>query len=243
MSFYKILSKYYDEVFKLQQATVHFLIEELNEKDVVLDMACSTFSYGLELTKKGIEVLGIDLNNHMIEEAEQKSKKYNVELFNEDIRNINVIFKDLRFKEIFCIGNSLVHLPFKSEIEDVIKKSYKILQNGGVFIVSIINYDRIIEKNIKEFPEVISEDGKIVLKRSYEYIENFEYINFNRELIIKDSENSVTYNKSVKLLPILKDELVKMFKNIGFSNIEIFGDFKKSEWSKKSYNTVIKAWK
>ena len=86
----------------------------------------------------------------MIEEAEQKSKKYNVELFNEDIRNINVIFKDLRFKEIFCIGNSLVHLPFKSEIEDVIKKSYKILQNGGVFIVSIINYDRIIEKNIKE---------------------------------------------------------------------------------------------
>ena len=33
MSFYKILSKYYDEVFKLQQATVHFLIEELNEKD------------------------------------------------------------------------------------------------------------------------------------------------------------------------------------------------------------------
>ena len=41
----------------------------------------------------------------------------------------------------------------------------------------------------------------------------------------------------------LKDELVKMFKNIGFSNIEIFGDFKKSEWSKESYNTVIKAWK
>ena len=45
------------------------------------------------------------------------------------------------------------------------------------------------------------------------------------------------------VLPILKDELVKMFKNIGFSNIEIFGDFKKSEWSKESYNTVIKAWK
>ena len=82
-----------------------------------------------------------------------------------------------------------------------------------------------------------------MLKRSYEYIENFEYINFNRELIIKDRENSVTYNKSVKLLPILKDELVKMFKNIGFSNIEIFGDLKKSEWSKESYNTVIKAWK
>ena len=66
MSFYKILSKYYDEVFKLQQATVHFLSEELNEKDVVLDMACSTFSYGLELTKKGIEVLGIDLNNSIL---------------------------------------------------------------------------------------------------------------------------------------------------------------------------------
>ena len=243
MSFYKILSKYYDEVFKLQQPTLHFLGEELNEKDIALDMACGTFSYGLELTKKGVEVLGIDLNNNMIKEAEEKGKEYNVELFNEDIRNINVIFKDLRFKEIFCIGNSLVHLPFKSEIEDVIKKSYKILQDGGVFIVGIINYDRIMDKKIKELPEIISKDGKITFRREYKYIENYEYIELSGELTIKDKENNITYNKVVKLLPILKDELIKIFKNVGFSNIEIFGDFKKDKWSKDSYNTIIKAWK
>lgn len=243
MSFYKILSKYYDEVFKLQQSTLQFIDEELNEKDTVLDMACGTFSYGLELVKNGKEVLGIDLNECMINQAEEKSKEYNVELFNEDIRNINVIFKDMRFKEIFCIGNSLVHLPFKSEIEDVIKKGYKILENGGVFIVGIINYDRILEKKIKELPEIINEDLGITFIREYKYIEGSEYIDFSENLTIKNNEDSETYNETIKLLPVLKDELIKIFKNIGFTKVEIFGDYKKSQWSKDSYNTIIKAWK
>lgn len=244
MSFYKILSKYYDEVFKLQHCAVQFLDKGLKEKDKVLDMACGTFSYGLELTKSGKEVFGIDLNEYMIEKAEEKSKEYNVEFFNEDIRNINVIFKDIRFKEIFCIGNSLVHLPFKSEIEDVIRKSYKILEDGGAFIISIINYDRILGNKIKELPEIINKEHGIIFTREYKYAENSQYIDFNCTLKINnEEENNVTYNETIKLLPILKDEFVKIINNIGFSKISVFGDFDESEWSKNSYNTIIKAWK
>lgn len=244
MSFYKILSKYYDEVFKLQESTVQFLDRELKEKDKVLDMACGTFSYGLELTKREKEVFGIDLNEHMIEKAEEKSKGYNIELFNEDIRNINVVFKDIRFKEIFCIGNSLVHLPFKSEIEDVIKKSYKILEDSGVFIISIINYDRILENKIKELPEVVNKEHGIIFTREYEYVENSKYIDFNCTFKINnEEEHNITYKDTIKLLPILKDELIKMLNNIGFSKVNIFGDFNEDVWSKNSHNTIIKAWK
>ena len=223
---------------------MQFLDKGLKEKDKVLDMACGTFSYGLELTKSGKEVFGIDLNEYMIEKAEEKSKEYNVEFFNEDIRNINVIFKDIRFKEIFCIGNSLVHLPFKSEIEDVIRKSYKILEDGGAFIISIINYDRILGNKIKELPEIINKEHGIIFTREYKYAENSQYIDFNCTLKINnEEENNVTYNETIKLLPILKDEFVKIINNIGFSKISVFGDFDESEWSKNSYNTIIKAWK
>lgn len=244
MSFYKILSKYYDEVFKLQHCAVQFLDKELKEKDKILDMACGTFSYGLELTKSGKEVFGIDLNEYMIEKAEEKSKGYDVEFFNEDIRNINVIFKDIRFKEIFCIGNSLVHLPFKSEIEDVIRKGHKILENSGVFIISIINYDRILENKIKELPKIINKEHGIIFTREYKYTENSQYIDFNCILKINnEEEQNVTYNNTIKLLPILKDELIKIFDTIGFSKVSVFGDFNEGEWSKNSYNTIIKAWK
>lgn len=244
MDFYKILSKYYDEVFKLQQSAVQFLDKELKENDKVLDMACGTFSYGLELTKSGKEVFGIDLNEYMIEKAEKKSKEYNVEFFNEDIRNINVIFKDIRFKEIFCIGNSLVHLPFKSEIEDVIRKGYKILEDKGVFIISIINYDRIRENKIKELPEIINKEHGIIFTREYKYTENSEYIDFNCTLKINnEEEENIEYNETIKLLPILKDELMKIINSLGFSKVSVFGDFNEGKWSRESYNTIIKAWK
>ncbi len=244
MSFYKILSKYYDEVFKLQQSAVQFLDRELKEKDKVLDLACGTFSYGLELTKRRREVFGIDLDEYMIGRAEEKSGEFNIEFFNEDIRNINVIFKDIRFKEIFCIGNSLVHLPFKSEVEDVIKKAYKILEDTGVFIISIINYDRILENKIKELPEIINKKHGIVFTREYEYVENSKYIDFNYTLKVNnEEEHDITYKETIKLLPILKDELIKMLNNIGFSKISVFGDFDENQWNKNSYNTIIKAWK
>lgn len=69
MDFYKILSKYYDEIFKMQQETLQFLDKVLNEQGIILDMACGGFSYGLELAKDGKEVIGIDINRYMIEKA------------------------------------------------------------------------------------------------------------------------------------------------------------------------------
>lgn len=69
MDFYKILSKYYDEIFKMQQETLQFLDKDLNEQGIILDMACGGFSYGLELAKDGKEVIGIDINRYMIEKA------------------------------------------------------------------------------------------------------------------------------------------------------------------------------
>ena len=243
MSFYKILSKYYDEVFKLQQSAVQFLDIGLKEKDKVLDMACGTFSYGLELTKKGKEVFGIDLSEFMIKKAEEKSKEYSVELFDEDIRNINVIFKDIRFKEIFCIGNSLVYLPFKSDMKDVIKKSYKILEDDGIFIIGIVNYDRVLKDKIKKLPIIINDELGINFTREYNYIENSEYIDLNEMLDINNEDENVSDNNCVKLLPMCKDELVNMIKDAGFSKISLFGDYKENEWTKDSENTIIKAWK
>lgn len=241
MDFYKILSKYYDEIFKMQQETLQFLDKDLNEQGIILDMACGGFSYGLELAKDGKEVIGIDINRYMIEKAEEKSKEINnVEFFNEDIRNINVIFKDLRFKEIFCIGNSLAYLPFKSEVLDVIEKSYKILADDGTFIIDTINYDRILESKKISFPQIIDEKSHITLDREYKYIEDLKCVEFSEVLNINKEENK-TYNNTVTLLPLLKSELVKMLQDAGFINIEVFGDYTESKWSKDSYNTILKA--
>lgn len=241
MNFYRALSRYYNDIFPIQSNILKFIDSEFKVEDTILDLACGTGSYSIEIAKMNKNVFATDLCEEMIKVGKESEKEYKLEFFNEDMRNINVVFKDIRFDGIFCIGNSLVHLDSKWDIQDVSKKVYERLKENGVFIIGMINYDRIIKNNIKKLPIIINKDKDLTFIREYDYQKDSNKLHFNSTIIIGNNEEII--KNKVEIIPIHTEEICVILKKIGFANLKLYGDYLGNQWDDNAYNTIIKAYK
>lgn len=240
MKFYEELSRVYDIVFPENENTVKFLSEDLKENSKIMDLACGTGTYTVALGNFGHEIIGVDLDKKMIEIANTKIKNSNVKFIEGDIRDN---LKTEKYDRIFCIGNSLVHLKTTEEIKNLIDNMYESLENKGSMIVQIINYDRILKYNIKSLPTIDRKDKGVKFIRKYNYSKEENLIYFQTELLISKGEVLEKYENSVPLLPIKSEEIINIIKEVGFSKIDVYGNFLMEQFTEDSYALVIKAFK
>jgi ubiquinone/menaquinone biosynthesis C-methylase UbiE len=242
MEFYSELSDFYDIVFPTDSGTVEFLSNSLKPDSKILDLACGTGDYSIALAKTGYNVRGIDLSGEMIIKAKDKAKGLNVDFVEYDMTKANNVFKNEKFDLIFCIGNSIVHLSTKIEIEKFISNIYKMLTYNGIMIIQIINFDRIFKYGIRSLPTIEKPDKGITFIRRYDY-ENRNVIDFNTEIIYSDGNKEKKFYNSVVLIPLLHRELDNMIKSAGFKKAEFYGGFNCDEYNEDAYALVVKAYK
>ncbi|WP_055668993.1 class I SAM-dependent methyltransferase [Desnuesiella massiliensis] len=239
MNFYNVLSKYYDVIFTKDENTVNFLKEDLQINSNVLDVACGTGTYSIALGEQGNKVQGMDLDEEMINKAIVKNHNNNASFIVGDMLKLENIYEAHSFHKVFCIGNSLVHLKTKEEIEKAIEQMYKVLKKEGTLVIQIINYDRILNKNIKALPTILREEEGVEFVRKYE-LNGEGKIVFLGQINIEEDGNS--YENGVELIPLQSEEINQMLLKIGFKNIKFYGSFKKEVYNKEeSYALVLRA--
>jgi 2-polyprenyl-3-methyl-5-hydroxy-6-metoxy-1,4-benzoquinol methylase len=232
MNFYKTLSQYYDIIFPSNPIQISFIKKYLKEHSSILDMAAGTGNIALELARLKHQVTAIDLDPEMVEKIKLKCDREltNLEAKILDMRAITQ-FEPTSFDTVICIGNSIVHLDSLDEIVSVVEAVYRNLKDNGTFIVQVVNYDRILEKNITSLPVIERQEEGITFIRTYEH-ENQKII-FNGELIVNRNGNETreVYKNSVELYPLTSDQIHKVLSESGFSKIELFGDFKEAPFN------------
>ncbi len=216
---YEMFAQVYDKVFPMNKATAHFLNTKLPD-GLVLDLACGTGSYALELANAKRQVIGNDLDENMIRIANEKKQDQSV-LF--DVRNMLELDKANAFDGIYMIGNSLVHLEDEDSIFAMLNRVYKALKPKGTFILQIINYDRILDQNIKGLPTIKSEG--VIFERHYDY--KAPHIDFHT--LLHDQDNII--ESTVKLFPIRYHVLIAMLEEVGFHVQSTYGGFDETPFS------------
>ena len=221
MKFYKEFSTYYDHIFQTNTPKVDFLAEQLSKNDRVLDVATGTGNYAIALAQKGYTVYGLDLSAAMIEQAKAKikDKELNLSFQVGDMREITNIY-DQEFNLIYCIGNSIVHLKNRAEIKQVLQDIYSFLTKKGRLIIQIVNYDRILDKEITSLPTINNEEKDVKLIRNYE-LKDSNQVDFKTKLITPQGE----FENSVPLYPLRAKQLKELTSNIGFEKVTFYGDF------------------
>ncbi len=239
MGFYEELSRYYDIVFPLGEAQLNFIKKRSKDKHKILDLAAGTGNYSVALAKLGYNVMAADLDTEMIKKIEKKAynEGVSVKAFAMDMKEVDKL--EEKFDVIFCIGNSLVHLNNKEEISIVINKLYNLLNKDGVIIIQIINYDRILEKNLKGLPTIERSEERVSFIRDYE--KKDDKILFKTKLVITKDNDERVYENCVPLYPLLREDLQNILENSGFSSIEFFGGFNEEEYNLNSMATVVSA--
>jgi glycine/sarcosine N-methyltransferase len=250
MGFYEQISKYYDYIFPTGEAQITFIKENAGlPPKKVLDVACGSGGYSVELAKSGYMVTAVDLDKKMVEMAGEKAQKQGIQLnaFQCDMKELNKVRNqenrpsDSEFDLVFCIGNSLVHLGSMKDITNTLKQMYSLMPQSGVLLLQIINYDRIISQKIDQLPAIVNEEAGLKFIRRYEYDELKGTINFNTVLEINNDIEKEKFENSIELLPVLSNDMSEALKEVGFEEVEMYGDFNYSNYNNNSYMLVIKA--
>jgi len=241
MSFYQQIAPYYHHIFKINVNQVDFIKLKIPESDCkVLDIGCGIGTLSLELTKYYKNVLGIDMDAEMIRVASKtiESTSKSIQFQQTSMLKLNAFIDKNTLDGIICFGNTLVHLNSLDEIADFLQQSKAFLKSNGKLLFQIVNYDKIIEKNIKQLP--IIKNDEIIFERNYYYRKSENKIDFNTRLTVKLPQQII--ENSIELLPVLKNELAILLKNAGFNNCNYYGNFNQESYSIDSPALIVEAW-
>ncbi len=232
MALYEKIAEFYEEIFPLKQTRLDFIDCFLENSSRILDIGCATGELALALAKKGHQVKGIDLDEKMIELAREKTKRLglNTGFFIKDMAKIREDFSPASFDAVLCFGNTLVHLENPGKIKEVFIGIHKVLTSGGILMVQVVNYDRILSGGIKELP--LLETKNFIFRREYRYDETGHCIQFLTHLTIK--KNGEAIKSSETLYPLTFQELKDALDHAGFSKLQFFGSESKLPYDKTS---------
>ena len=241
MNFYESISTYYHHIFPLNLAQVAFVRQSFSETKhlELLDIGCGIGELSFELSRHFKKVDAIDLDESMIQRADQD---FGAEAGNLNFNVLNMLEIEKSFgadamDAIVCFGNSLVHLDGPDQLLNFFRQSRAVLKKHGKLLLQIINYDRIIDQNIHFLPTIENDEIKFV--RNYRLHPDHRKLDFETILTIK--ETGKTVENTIQLYPVRKQDIIELLKKSGFDQIAFYGNFKRELLSGNSVPLVLEA--
>ena len=238
MTFYQQLSKHYDEIFPAGPAEMRFVGGLLAGRERILDIGCGTGNKTAVLAGNAA-VTAFDSDAGMIEIARARHAAPNIAYQILDMAGIAGAFAPDSFDAALCLGNTLAHVEGPDALVEILRQARAVLAEDGFFIAQILNYDRIIAKNVTELPLVDTEN--VVFRRRYDWRDG--RMHFVTDLELKNGGGS--YRNDIVLRPIRRCELDHALAEAGFGTVDHYGSYAGEDYGPESFHLIVRAhaWK
>jgi SAM-dependent methyltransferase len=186
----------------------------------ILDLCCGYGRHLEWLSKKGLNLTGVDINQAFIDIALQKTSG-NVQLICCDARQF---VNPNTFDVVLNLETSLNCFDYEDALL-TLSNIHQSLREGGLFLLHVFNP----EFAIRELPHrtwIKTEDGMILLeKRKFDSKTNTVLITQIRLLPLNSEGNYRESTHQIKLLMLTYDKLCEMLTRVGFSIQYVYGNF------------------
>lgn len=218
---------------------VDFIVKkcELQKGDRILDIGCGIGRHSLELSRRGYEVQGLDYSERHLRYAEKAAREENlsVNFKQQDCRDEDFFRKEEIFEKYdvaICLYDVIGSFPENNENAAIIRNAYNALKNGGIFVLSVMNYELTVNcakykiKNIQEDPKVflnlkpsdIMQKSGNVFDPEYYLVEEDTHVIFRKEQFSDDGNIPAEY--VIRDRRYTKDEIKEIVQKVGFEILE-----------------------
>jgi 2-polyprenyl-3-methyl-5-hydroxy-6-metoxy-1,4-benzoquinol methylase len=214
--------KYDEEVFT--QGTIgecDFIEKEIdfNKSYKIIDIGCGTGRHSIELTKRGYDVLGIDLSESQLARAREKAEAENLNI---DFRKHDA--RDLPFKNEFVLAIMLCEGAFSLMETDemnfeILKNAVGSLKQSGKIIFTTLNGLFPLYHSVEKFCASALDEGSSTYKSN-----TFDLMTFrehNITTIVDDLGNEKELKCNERFY--VPSEITWLLKSLGMKNIDIYG--------------------
>ena len=227
--YYHILYKErnYREAQVFMDNLTHYL--NLPEKATVLDLACGKGRHSIYLNQLGFTVLGADLSENSIAEANKNAN----ETLHFKVHDMREPFEE-KFDAIFNLCTSFGYFENDDDNLTTLKAIKESLSDYGFAVIDFMNVSQVIETLVPE--EIKTMEGidfhiKRYLKENHIY----------KEIDFEDQGQKFHFTEKVKALT-LKD-FEDLMEEAGIYLLDIFGDYKLKKFHKTESERLIMIFK
>lgn len=227
--YYHILYK--DRNYREAQIFMDNLTHYLNlpEKAKVLDLACGKGRHSIYLNQLGFDVIGADLSENSIEEA---NKNANATLHFE-VHDMREPF-EAKFDAIFNLFTSFGYFENDSDNLKTLVAIKNSLTEYGFAVIDFMNANQVIANLVPE--EIKTVDGiDFHIKRYVK--DNHIY----KEIDFEDKGEKFHFTEKVKALTLV--DFQEMMQQAGIYLLDIFGDYKLKKFHKSTSERLIMIFK
>ncbi len=223
MDFYRVLSRYYNELFPLSDECTSFMLEHKGRGDSLLDAGCGTGELVIAMQEKGLDARGFDLDEGMILSAASAAKQRGLlgnDLFRiTGLERMKEFYGDGSFDTVTCLGNTLVHVPFNRQFH-FLQDAWNMLKPGGVLILQILNYNTVVHDRV---PFSVIDTEHCEFTRTYVSGDSPEKLIFHTEL--EEKKSGEVYRSSIDHYPLYPETLMASLSMAGFAGWETWGSY------------------
>lgn len=217
-----------DEVNIIKQRNDYVIkiVNERNNKGLVLDVGCGTGDLVCELAKKGVVAIGIDFAKEMIDIAKDNAQKSNLKKAKFECCSIfDYSFEQNKY-DVISANGFIEYISYK-EFNKFLEISLKTLKSGGSLVFgsrnrlfNIFSLNKFTEEEINEnnLKLLLSESIQIVNSTNIKNLIGLKTVPLQKE----GKEYQPTGIKVTSRYQFTPVQLINMLKNKGFEPIEIF---------------------
>ena len=206
------------------EATVAFYYEILKQEGLTprtaVDLACGTGSVTTILANKGLQVIGVDMSEEMLTVASQKAGEAGVFPW-----FICQSLQQLRLPRAVdlavCALDSLDYITAPEDCQEAIRRVYKYLNPGGIFIFDVNTPEKLHAMDGQVF---LDEDDDVYCVWRGEFNEETNICSYGMDLFQRKGnlwersfEEHCEYAYSA-------EQLTGYLKAAGFTHIRVYGD-------------------
>jgi len=198
-----------------------FFIDKLREKGVrqVLDVATGTGFHSVRLLEAGFEVVSADGSAEMLARAfaNARSRGHLLRTVQADWRWLN---RDIhqKFDAIICLGNSFTHLFDENDRRKTLAEFYAALRHDGILVLDQRNYDTLLDHGYSN-------------KHTYYYCGDnvsVEPVHVDKGLARFNYHFPDNTEFHLNMFPLRKAYTTQLMRDVGFQQVETFGDFQET---------------
>ena len=206
------------------EATVEFYMQILEREGVkprtVIDLACGTGSVTEILAKRGYPVLGIDMSEEMLTEAAMKTM--DIDPMPHFSRQK---LQELRLPKAVdlavCALDSLDYITEPDDCAEAIRRVYKALNPGGIFIFDVNTPEKLRAMDGQIF---LDEDDDVYCVWRGEFDDQTNICSYGMDLFQRQGDIWHRSFEEHREYAYSRAQLTAYLKAAGFTHIEVFAD-------------------
>lgn len=227
-TFYNNLAPEYDKLFFDWQATTReqaVLLDKLfrnngfDKSARVLDCACGIGTQSIGLAVLGYDMTSSDISENEIAEAKKRAKQNSVQIHfeNADFCALAKTFAE-RFDIIIAMDNALPHMLSAEALASAINSITNQLNEGGMFVASIRDYDVLLADKPPYSPPYIHKTASGQKVSFQTWVWNGDHYRLTQYII--DDEKTLAISKfECEYRATRRDELTKLLLDSGCRDI------------------------